>query len=131
MAGSFDNEEVLEKQIEAYSPSQESLEHQEFFGRRNLRIINGQDPEEMPHKFTPRPSMKMEWPTNEEAYAWAEKAVHNKRKRQLFEENPPDKKLTSPDACARASSSPHTAFCQQQSVQPAEVDAVPCALDRM
>ena len=41
--------------IEAYTPSNESEESLDFFGRRQLRIANGQDPEKHPEKFTPVP----------------------------------------------------------------------------
>ena len=56
-----------------YTPSQESQDVQDFIGRRRLRILNGQDPEKMPDKFTPLVNLrKYEWPTWEEAQLWAE-----------------------------------------------------------
>ena len=49
-----------------FSPSQCSLAEQEFFGRRQLRKMNGQDPEKNPELFTPqarpRNLMKFVWP---------------------------------------------------------------------
>ena len=55
-----------------YTPSQESQDVQDFIGRRRLRILNGQDPEKMPDKFTPLVNLlKFEWPKNENARQWA------------------------------------------------------------
>ena len=44
--------EFTKEVMEAYTPSCESESLQEFYGRRRLRIINGQDPEKHPEKFT-------------------------------------------------------------------------------
>ena len=68
--------------IDAYSPSQEPQSVQDFFSRRRCRINNGQDPELQPEKFTPPPDLSFKWPTNEEAYAWAE-AIKEKRCKRL------------------------------------------------
>ena len=73
--------EFTKEEIEAYTPSIESESSLEFFGRRRLRIANGQDPEKHPNKFTPLISQRMEWPTNNEAFQWAEPA---RKKRALF-----------------------------------------------
>ena len=67
--------------------------------------MNGQDPELMPHKFTPIVSYHYEWPTNKEAYAWAEAAAQNRRKRQLFEKHIFEKKQKTPGVAAGGSSS--------------------------
>ena len=67
--------EFSKEEIEAYTPSNEDEASLNVFGRRRLRILHGQDPEEMPHKFTPIPSQHMQWPSNEEAYAWAKAAI--------------------------------------------------------
>ena len=48
--------------IDMYSPSQESLSVQKFFGRRRLRINHGQEPELQPEKFTPPEDQRMKWP---------------------------------------------------------------------
>ena len=53
----MENEDPLSPEtkaaIDAYTASKEPQETQDFFGRRWLRIINGQDPEKQPDKFTP------------------------------------------------------------------------------
>ena len=96
--------EFTKEEIEAYTPSIESESSLEFFGRRRLRIANGQDPEKHPNKFTPLISQRMEWPTNNEAFQWAEPA---RKKRALFNialrMEAQQKKLKTP--CATASSS--------------------------
>ena len=64
-------------EISNYTPSQESKEEQDFFGRRRLRIANGQLPVLHPLHFTPvvvADPIKFDWPTDEEALAWAEAA---------------------------------------------------------
>lgn len=62
--------------VDNYSPSQESPSLVAFFGRRRLHIINCQDPEQNPERFTPRVSLKSyKWPTDEEARLFAEKAI--------------------------------------------------------
>ena len=48
--------------------------------RRGLRIANGQDPDTMPDKFTPKEDQRMKWPRNEEAVEWAESAKKKARK---------------------------------------------------
>ena len=57
--------------IDSYTPSNELQEALNVYGRRRLRMLNGQDPELHPEKFTPLPDMRMgmQWPTNEEAYS--------------------------------------------------------------
>ena len=67
--------------IANYTPSDEPASVQAFFGRRRLRINNGQDPNINPNKFTPPEDQRMKWPTDEEAYAWAEAGKENHRKR--------------------------------------------------
>ena len=58
--------------IDNYTPSKEPQDVQDFFGRRRLRIMNGQDPVHDAEKFTPRINpRKFKWPTNEEAKIWA------------------------------------------------------------
>ena len=60
--------EFSKEEIEAYTPSNEDEASLNAFGRRRLRIMNGQDPELMPHKFTlPITSQYMQWPSNEES----------------------------------------------------------------
>ena len=96
--------EFTKEVMEAYTPSCESESLQEFYGRRRLRIINGQDPEKHPEKFTPIVSQHMQWPTNDEAFEWAEPA---RKKRALFNtrlrEKAQHKSLKTP--CAAGSSS--------------------------
>ena len=95
--------------INSYTPSKEPQEEQDFFGRRALRIMNGQDPKKHPEKFTPQVSQALKWPTNDEAYAWAEPG---RRKRALFNtqlrEAEQTKKLKTPSAAAASSSTPIT-----------------------
>ena len=99
--------------IDAYTPSDETKETQDFFGRRRLRIINGQDPKKHPEKFTPLPAVVRVvdvWPTNEEAYEWAEpgrkkRALYNIRIREEAEQM---KKLKTPSGAAGSSTSPET-----------------------
>ena len=99
--------------IDAYTPSNETTETQDFFGRRRLRIINGQDPENHPEKFTPLPAVVRVadvWPTNEGAYKWAEpgrqkRALYNKRIREEAEQM---KKVKTPSGAAGNSTSPKT-----------------------
>ena len=70
--------------IVTYTPSKEPQETQEFFGRRQLRIMNGQLPVYHAYKFTPEPNLvKFVWPTNAEAEAWAEAAKKSRAKRSL------------------------------------------------
>ena len=97
--------EFTKEEIDAYTPSNEDEASLNVFGRRRLRIMNGQDPELMPHKFTPIVSYHYEWPTNKEAYAWAEAAAQNRRKRQLFEKHIFEKKQKTPGVAAGGSSS--------------------------
>ena len=90
MAKSPPNSPDTQAQIDCYTPSDESQEEQDFFGRRRLRIAAGQDREKQPEKFTPSPRhhwAHFVWPTNEEAYAWAEvgrkkRAAYNIRMRE-------------------------------------------------
>ena len=94
------------QKIEAYTPSNESDATLSEFSRYDLRRMHGQDPEEMPHKFTPKAvSQRMLWPSNEEAYAWAEAAMKDARKRQLSELKVSEKKLKTPGVAAGGSSS--------------------------
>ena len=89
--------------VNSYTPSNEPQESQDFFGRRALRIMNGQDPAKQPEKFTPPVSQRMVWPTNEEAYKWAEPG---RKKRALFNEEPEaEKKQKTPARGAEGSSS--------------------------
>ena len=68
--------------------------------------MNGQHPDEMPHKFTPKVTIpRLVWPSNEEAYAWAEKAIKDARKRPLSEKKVSEKKLKTPGVAAGGSSS--------------------------
>ena len=96
--------------INSYTPSKESQDSQDFFGRRMLRIMNGQRPETHPEKFTPLVDQRMKWPTNEEAYEWAEPG---RKKRALFNSAmwakvECQKKLKTPSGAAGSSSSPIT-----------------------
>ena len=96
--------EFTKEEIEAYTPSNESEDSLEFFGRRRLRIMNGQDPVLHPKSFTPLVSQRMQWPTNDEAFEWAEPA---RKKGALFNtklrEKAQQKNLKTP--CAAGSSS--------------------------
>ena len=96
--------EFTKEEIEAYTPSNESEDSLDFFGRRRLRIMNGQDPVLHPKSFTPLVSQRMQWPTNDEAFEWAEPA---RKKRALFNtklrEKAQQKNLKTP--CAAGSSS--------------------------
>ena len=81
----MENEDPLSPEtkaaIDAYTPSKEPQETQDFFGRRRLRIINGQDPEKQPEKFTPPPPVVRVadvWPSNEEAYKCGQSAAARK-----------------------------------------------------
>ena len=67
----------------AYTPSIESESAQHFLGRRRFRTSSTarQDPALHPEKFTPVLSQCMEWPTNDEAYEWAEAAIGIPKKR--------------------------------------------------
>ena len=72
------------REIEAYTPSNESDATLSEFSRYDLRRMNGQHPDEMPHKFMPKVTIpRLVWPTNEEAYAWAEEAIEGARMRPL------------------------------------------------
>ena len=101
--------------IKNYTPSKESQEDQEWYGRRRLRILNGQDPEEHPQLFTPQPRVVRVvdvWPTDEEAYQWAEpgrqkRALYNNRIREEAEKMNM-KKLKTPSGAAGYSSTPIT-----------------------
>ena len=101
--------------IKNYTPSRESQEDQEWYGRRRLRILNGQDPEEHPEMFTPPPPVvRVEdvWPTNEQAYQWAEpgrkkRALYNNRIREEAEKMK-KLKLKTPSGAAGSSSTPIT-----------------------
>ena len=99
--------EFTKEEIDAYTPSNEDEASLNVFGRRRLRIMNGQDPELMPHKFTPIVSQHMQWPSNEEAYAWAKAAIAAVRKRngQLFEPKQ-NKKHKTPGGDAGSCSTP-------------------------
>ena len=96
--------EFTKEETEAYTPSNESEDSLDFFGRRRLRIMNGQDPVLHPKSFTPLVSQRMQWPTNDEAFEWAEPA---RKKRALFNtklrEKAQHKSLKTP--CAAGSSS--------------------------
>ena len=71
-------------EILTYTPSKESQKIQDFFGRRYLRILNGQLPVYHAYKFTPEPNLgKFVWPTDAEALAWAEGAKKSHAKRSL------------------------------------------------
>ena len=69
--------------------------------------MNGQDPVLHPEKFTPVISQHMEWPTSDEAYEWAEAAMKQAHKRQLFDVEQPSAKKT-PGVAAGVSSTPAT-----------------------
>ena len=78
--------------VDNYTPSKDDPEVVAFFGRRHMRIANGQDPERHPEKFTPvrENLMHYKWPTDEEAELWAAKVmagskqVEPKSKQMLF-----------------------------------------------
>ena len=76
----------------------------------------------MPHKFTPIPSQHMQWPSNEEAYAWAKAAIRAVRKRDghLFEAEQEKKQKTPGVAAGGSSSTPETDenLQPQQAAQP-------------
>ena len=126
MAANLDSSnspEFSKEEIEAYTPSNEDEASLNVFGRRRLRILHGQDPEEMPHKFTPIPSQHMQWPSNEEAYAWAKAAIRAVRKRDghLFEAEQEKKQKTPGVAAGGSSSTPET----DENLQPQQVAPPP------
>ena len=101
-------------EIVTYTPSKEPQEIQEFFGRRQLRIMNGQLPVYHAYKFTPEPNLvKFVWPTNAEAEAWAEAAKKSRAKRSLgaaLRDTPVGKKAKeSPETAAAAGQQPEEA----------------------
>ena len=115
-------------EISNYTPSQESKEEQDFFGRRRLRIANGQLPVLHPLHFTPvvvADPINFDWPTDEEALAWAEAAKKEAKKKhakrglcQLLRETPLEKKQKlSPETAVAAG--------QQPNVEGAAVAAMP------
>ena len=62
--------------VDNYSPSKESPSLVASFGRRRLRVMNGQDPVLNPDKFTPPAELRYyKWPTEEEARIWAAKVI--------------------------------------------------------
>ena len=100
--------------IVTYTPSKEPQETQEFFGRRQLRIMNGQLPVYHAYKFTPEPNLvKFVWPTDAEAEAWAEAAKKSRAKRSLgaaLRDTPVGKKAKeSPETAAAAGQQPEEA----------------------
>ena len=49
-------------------------------GRRQARILHGQDPVKNPEKFTPRVNLtRFAWPSNDEASAWAVANVSSRK----------------------------------------------------
>ena len=91
-----------------------------------LRKLHGQDPDEMPHKFTPIVSQHMRWPSNEEAYAWAKAAIAAVRKRdgQLFEPLQNKKHKTPGGAAGSCSTTPAT----DENLQPQQAAPPPAAV---
>ena len=110
--------------IANYTPSNESQEEQDFFGRRRLRILNGQLPLGLhASKFTPQPNpFKFDWPTDEEALAWAEAGKKHARRSlgQLLGETP-----TPLDKKQKLSPETAVAAGQQPNVEAAAVAAMP------
>ena len=94
---------------------------QDFFGRRYLRIANGQLLVLHASKFTPEPNlMKFDWPTDEEALVWAEAGKRHARRSlcQLLHETPLDKKpKPSPETAVAAG--------QQPALEEAAIAAMP------
>jgi hypothetical protein len=71
-------------------------------GRRQARILHGQDPVKNPEKFTPRVNLtRFAWPSNDEASAWAVANVSSRKRQKKLE-------LNSTPAAAGSSSSPIT-----------------------
>ena len=103
--------------IVTYTPSKEPQEVQEFFGRRQLRIMNGQLPgvPRVQVPFTPEPNLvKFVWPTDAaEAEACAEAAKKSRAKRSLgaaLRDTPVGKKAKeSPETAAAAGQQPEEA----------------------
>ena len=65
-----------------YTPSKDTPNGRvEIVGRRQARILHGQDPQKNPKKFTPMVDpLKFKMPTDQEAKEWAEDTFHrNKR----------------------------------------------------
>ena len=124
-------------QIDCYTPSNEDQQSQDFFGRRRLRIAAGQDPEKQPEKFTPPPRhhwAHFVWPTNEEAYAWAEvgrkkRAAHNLLIREEAEREKQMKKLKTPSCGAGSSAEPVTDENNPLGNAPVEGPPVPFQLE--
>ena len=122
--------EFTRQEIEAYTPSDESEASLAVFGRRQLRIINGQDPAVHPEKFTPLVSQRMVWPTNDEAYNWAEPG---RKKRALFnialqEEAVKKNQKTPSRAAGSCSSTPNTEETAAAASSSYAGPAVPCQL---
>ena len=67
--------------IANYTPSKEPQETIDLMGRRRLRILNGQNPEKHPEKFTPQDAHIFKWPSQEETEEWDKQCS---RKRVLF-----------------------------------------------
>ena len=124
-------------EIDYYTPSNESQETQDFVGRRRLRICAGQDPAKQPETFTPPPRhhwAHFVWPTNEEAYAWAEvgrqkRAAHNVRIREEAERENKMKKLKTPSCGAGSSAEPVTDENNPLGNAPVEGPPVPFQLE--
>ena len=99
--------------IVTYTPSKEPQETQEFFGRRQLRIMNGQLPVYHAYKFTPESKRDYSWPSDAEALAWAEAAKKSHAKRSLgaaLRDSPVGKKAKeSPETAAAAGQQPEEA----------------------
>ena len=68
-----------------YTPTKDDPEFVEFHGRRRARMLNGQDPQKNPEKFTPVVNpLDYKWPSNLEAKESVEKLFRpNKRVKKL------------------------------------------------
>ena len=70
-----------------YTPSKDTPNGRvEIVGRRQARILHGQDPQKNPEMFTPQVDLtKVKWPTNEEAELWAAAVFSKPKKQKKFE----------------------------------------------
>ena len=100
-----------------YTPSKDTPNGRvEIVGRRQARILHGQDPQKNPEMFTPQVDLtKVKWPTNEEAELWAA-AVFSKPKKQKKLELHNTPAVGGGTANARARRSPR---CARRRLQPA------------
>ena len=106
-----------------YTPSKDTPNGWvQVVGRRQARILHGQDPVKNPEKFTPRVNLtRFAWPSNDEASAWAEANVSSRKRQKKLE-------LNSTPPAAGASSSPITEETTVSAGTSYAGPALPCQL---